>query len=179
MTDESDPYAAVIADLERKRDDLDETIRRLKALRAGGAAVPMKPGGDAAAKTEDIGEVDADNPFLGMSIVDATKALLGKKRKMMRTADIVERLEAGGLMLSGASKVNTVGSVLNRRQRQVGDIVSPKRGHWGLKDWYPGRNFGKKQGDSNGGAGDASDSSELEQPSEQPQIVPLRSSETP
>lgn len=44
-------------------------------------------------------------------------------------------------MLTSADPVNVVGSVLTRRFNQVGDVVKVGRGIWGLKEWYPGRNF--------------------------------------
>ncbi len=69
--------------------------------------------------------------------------------------------------LSGDNKANTIGSVLSRRQRQKGDIVSPKRGQWGLKEWYPGRTFGKKNLERE----NTSETSEPEQPSEQHENV--------
>lgn len=180
MVDESNAYATVIADLKRKRKEIDEMIARLEAFQSG---APVKAG--PAQSEDDTGGNaaqpggDTDNPYLGMSIPEAAKALLGKQRKMMRTADIVERLEAGGLVLSGSNKTNTVGSILNRRQKQVGDVVSPKRGCWGLKEWYPGRNFGKKPTDngSDENREDVSGTSEPAPPSEPPRIVPLHSSE--
>ena len=75
------------------------------------------------------------------------------------TPYILSALEDGGLVLTGGNKANTVGSVLNRRFRNVGDVVSVKRGTWGLKEWYPGRNFSKKgseepNGSSDGGVDD-------------------------
>ena len=102
----------------------------------------------------------------------------------MSPAEIVTYLEAGGLVLSGTTKTNTVGSVLNRRQKRVGDVVSVKRGSWGLKEWYPGRSFGKKgpeesnaSRESEPAGGDSTEPNEREQPFEPPQIVPLRSNE--
>jgi hypothetical protein len=51
------------------------------------------------------------------------------------------RLQAGGLVLTSAEPANVVGSVLTRRFNQAGDVVKVGRGIWGLKEWYPGRNF--------------------------------------
>ena len=185
MADKSNAYAVVIADLKRQRDDIDAMIAQLEAMADGSAARP-----DAAGLTRAQDAIERqdqplkENPYLGMSIVDATKELLALKRKPMKPAEIVDHLEAGGIVLGGPNKSNTVGSILNRRQKNVGDIVSVKRGTWGLKEWYRGRNFGKKspeEGDENResepAGGDSTDPNEHEQPFGQPQIVPLRSNE--
>lgn len=76
-----------------------------------------------------------------MSIVDAAKKLLAHERRQMTNAELVEGLKRGGLALNSAEPLNTVGSVLNRRFYQVGDVVRVARGTWGLKEWYPNRSF--------------------------------------
>ena len=120
-----------------------------------------------------------------MSILQATIEVLRAKREALRAVEIVKVLEAGGLILTGKNNANTVNSVLHRRQAQTGDVVSPKRGHWGLREWYPGRNFGKAEGAARGGTTQetaekpATGSNEPEQPSEPSRIVPLRSNGEP
>ena len=140
---EKSHYAAVIADLEAKRDELDRSISMLRQMSgiSGGAVAVTPASTDPEAAPTPI--VAGDNPFLGMKVHDAVKAILANKRKPMSPSDLVEEMESGGLLLTG-NKTNSVGSILNRRQKQVGDIVSPQRGMWGLKEWYPGRSFGKK-----------------------------------
>lgn len=147
-----DPYEAVLADLRARRAQLDDAIRTLEGLRgviAGGQAT-QAPVVAATAKAATPparaygGGSDGDtgeSPYLGMTIPDATKALLQSKRRQMQTADIVAALEAGGLILTSCDKNNTVGSVLLRRFYVVGDIVRINRGVWGLQEWYPGRKF--------------------------------------
>ena len=88
----------------------------------------------------------------------------------MKTKEIAQALQDGGMEFSGASVTNTIGSVLNRRQHKVGDIVSPDRGYWGLKEWYPGRTFGKKPKE------DEMESSQTSEPSplsSQENVVPM------
>lgn len=185
MADKSNAYAVVIADLKRQRDDIDAVIARLEAMADDSPARP-----DAAGETKDQDVIEPqdqplkENPYLGMSIADATKELLASKRKPMNAANIVAHLEAGGIAMGGATKSNTVGSVLNRRQKNVGDVVIVKRGLWGLKEWYPGRSFGKKGPEESNASreseptgDDPTEPSEPEQPFERPQIVPLRSNE--
>jgi hypothetical protein len=81
--------------------------------------------------------------YLGMSIAEATRALLASRKRAMTTSDIVASVTAGGLALSSADPINTVSAVLGRRSDKVGDIVRPERGKWGLKEWYPNRSFRK------------------------------------
>lgn len=158
MSEQPSAYAEVIADLKRRRDSIDSLIAELMALsgegpsQGVGVSSALSSGGHEESTTP-----SGNNPYLGMSIPEATVAVLKAKRCMLRSAEIVKALEEGGLILGGHNNSNTVNSVLHRRQKQVGDVVSPKRGHWGLKEWYPGRVFVKLGDSSRGGAkkGDA------------------------
>ena len=130
-----DPYEAVIADLQAKRDQIDQTIALLTGLRGGSQALISY------ATTPENGVTETAGMFLGMSIVDAVKKLLGMRKRTMGNAEISRELQTGGLVFSGKDPVNVVGSVLTRRFNDVGDVVKVGRGIWGLKEWYPGRNF--------------------------------------
>lgn len=133
-----DPYEAVLADLQAKRDQIDQAIAALTSLRGGvsassGAAMPNAGAGAPIVETAGM--------YLGMSITDATKKLLALRKRTMGNADIARELQAGGLAMTSKDPVNTVGSVLTRRFNEVGDVVKVGRGVWGLKEWYPGRSF--------------------------------------
>ncbi len=136
----SDPYEAVIADLVAKRDEMDRAIAFLSGVRALQGGVPLSVG-VAASPNSDNGIVETAGMFLGMSIVDAAKKLLAMRKRTMGNVEIAREIQAGGLVLSGKDPVNVVGSVLTRRFNDTGDIVKVGRGIWGLKEWYPGRNF--------------------------------------
>lgn len=137
----SNPYAAVLADLRAKRAEIDNTIQVLESLSglklvgAGDGSVQFAPASEAAGVEETAGM------FLGMSIVDASKKLLAMRKRTMSNPEIYRDLKAGGLVLTGKEPVNVVGSVLSRRFNDVGDVVKVGRGIWGLKEWYPNRNF--------------------------------------
>lgn len=165
-------YEAVIADLVAKRDAINATIASLQAL--SGSSVTSMP---ASAKdrenmsdstTESLPE---EGRFLGMSIVEGTRIILTSKRKKLKTSQIVEYLEAGGMEFSSASVTNTVGSVLRRHMKNSGDIVAPDRGYWGLKEWYPGRSFGRKEPTEQ--VNQKTETSEQPQPSSPKNVVPL------
>lgn len=153
MSDESrgfDPYDVVIADLKAKRDQIDKIIQSLEAVRGGvptGAASTQVPGDPGASQTS-----LATGSLLGMSIADAAKQVLRNKHKPLSNPEIVAEFKAGGFILGSKDPVNTVGAVLTRRANENGDIVKVGRGTFGLKEWFPGRSFGKKDQPKNGGS---------------------------
>lgn len=174
MSDESNAYAVVIEDLKRQRDEIDEIIVRLEA-RASGSPVTTE---STSASEDDKGHGQQakisqgeikEGEFLGKTVIEAARIVLERHRRPMRPAEIMEELELGGLLLTNQ---NTVASVIHRQSRANKDFVSPKRGVWGLKEWYRGRNFSKSDESDKE---DSTEPTEPEQPSERPQIVPLRS----
>lgn len=137
-----DPYSVVLNDLRSQRDKIDNAIAAIEALRGG--ATPAPAGQEGQASPTPSGQALGAGAFLGLTIVDAAKKLLAHERRQLTNAEIVEKLGRGGLVLNSADKLNTVGSVLNRRFIQVGDVVRVGRGTWGLKEWYPNRSFKTK-----------------------------------
>jgi hypothetical protein len=174
MSDESqrfDPYEAVIADLKLKREQIDKTIQALESVRGG----PVSGGSasiDAAPSTapNSIGP----GAFLGMSIPEAAKMLLRIRRQPLSNPEIVAGFKAGGFILGSKDPVNTVGAVLTRRANEAGDIVKVGRGTFGLKEWYPGRSFAKKERADPGdkGATPESEGKSTDEPLEEaPQVL--------
>lgn len=129
-----DPYDAVLADLRSKLGQIEQAIAAIEGLRSNGPV-------SSAPRAAETGIVETAGMFLGMSIVDASKKLLAMRKQTLGNVEIARAIQAGGLKLTAADPVNVVGSVLTRRFNQVGDIVKVGRGIWGLKEWYPGRNF--------------------------------------
>ena len=128
MTPEPINYAAVLADLEAKKQQIEVAIAAIKMIAAQSGNAPLGgPGGS------------GPSAFLGMSIPDATKKHLTTVRQKQSTQEIMKALEAGGLP---ASKYSTVYAVLRRRESQVGDIINMK-GDWALAEWYPNYRFKK------------------------------------
>lgn len=141
-----DAYAAVIADLKAKREQIDNTIAALEALAGGAVVISSGVGGTSGVSTGTAHGVahpieETAGMFLGMSIVDAAKKLLAMRKRTMGNVEIASEIQKGGLVLKSAEPANVVGSVLTRRFQQHGDVVKVGRGIWGLKEWYPGRNF--------------------------------------
>lgn len=162
-----DHYAIVLADLKAKRAQIDQAISAIELIR-GGAMSPA-PSVPTSGGQEDTGDsVD----FLGMSIPEAAKKLLKSRRKQMTNSEILAALRDGGLVMTSADPLNTVGAVITRRSKEVGDIVKVGRGIWGLKEWYPGRSF-NKAAKGNGDVEAKASSSEPEQPLLQDDDDPL------
>lgn len=98
----------------------------------------MRPAGSATAGDRPSnGSLDHPGALLGMSIVDAAKALLASKRTPLKNPDFAALFKAGGLHMNSKGPANTIGSVLSRRMLEVGDVVKVGRGTWGLKEWNP------------------------------------------
>lgn len=129
-------YDAVLADLHAQRDKIDQAISLLSALRGGAA-----PKGVMSVTASEPAILETAGMFLGMSIVEASKKLLGMRKRTMGNPEIAKELQAGGLVLNSKEPANVIGSVLTRRFNEVGDLVKVGRGIWGLKEWYPGRTF--------------------------------------
>lgn len=138
----SDPYDVVLADLRAQRVRIDQAISALEALRGLKTSVSAQTETPAVSTTGG-GSAGGLGPgaFLGITIVDAAKKLLLHERRQLTNAEMVEAFKRGGLVLNSAEPLNTVGSVLNRRFKEVGDVVRVGRGTWGLKEWYPNRSF--------------------------------------
>ena len=130
----NDPYVQVIADLERKRADIERVIESLKSLRGverqgsfrGIVGAPM-----AMAKPVN----DAGGEFSGLNMGDAARIVIERAGRPVGNQEIMEALESGGLASTAENPLNTIGAIVNRRAKTVGDIVSVGRGLWALKEW--------------------------------------------
>jgi hypothetical protein len=131
-------YAAVLADLETKRTQLDAAIAGIRTM----LGMPAGAAGPAAASVNSNGgstEIEADT-FFSLSIPDATKKFLGMRKKPATTPEIGDALKRGGQTHAGSESFgNTLGSVLARVYSNGGGIVRVGRGMWGLAEWYPNK----------------------------------------
>lgn len=145
-------YEAVLADLRAKRDKIDAAIQGIEVMLGIQAQQ-----GEAAKPHKDIKDTNILGPgaFLGMTIADAAKKYLEHKRQTQRTEEILKALVDGGLVLTGGSPLNVVGSVLNRNYNNGGDIVKVGRGIWGLATWHP--RLKKKPVDAKNGGSSGAD----------------------
>ncbi len=149
-------YEAVLADLRAKRERIDAAITGIETM-LGIQALTAPSGSQQTKQPDDVGL--GPGAFLGMTIVDAAKKYLAYKRQNQRTEEILKALQDGGLVLTGESPLNVVGSVLNRNYNNGGDLVKVSRGTWGLAAWHPRL---KKKPDAKNGSSDQEDSGEAQ-----------------
>ena len=135
MPEFTNPYDAVIADLEAKRAEIDSALQLMKRLREGvgsttisATALPSTNG-----NSPDLSVIPSD-AFFNMTIGDAAVKFLSTwaSRKPQGTRTIVDALDQGGLK---GKKYQTVYGVLNGRRGRQGDVVNI-HGDWGLAEWY-------------------------------------------
>lgn len=131
-----DAYDVVLADLRAQRERIDNAINAIEGVRGlPMQAVPnvLPIGLGASLANED--EPSLKGPYVGMTIQGATKALLAERGKPMGNPDIAAIIKKGGVAMKSQDPVNTVGAILTRRAKDVGDIVKVGRGLWGLPEW--------------------------------------------
>lgn len=145
MTNPLPDYSAVLADLERKRDELDRTIATLRAF--AGIAVegpsepppPAGPGGTppktAPAKKDAPTELRSDT-FFGMKAPEAIRTYLLMSKGPRAVAEIVQALQSGGFMTSATNLYNNLYTALTRMEKNDEARKLPD-GRWGLAEWYP------------------------------------------
>jgi hypothetical protein len=141
---DTDPYAVVLADIDAQIKRLQIAKAAIEAIRGRGGPLPVAEDGPESSASLTSETSLGAGAFLGMTIVDATKKLLGIKRTALNNPAIATYLKAGGLVLNSNDPINTIGAVLTRRYNHVGDIVRVARGTWGLREWYPHTSFKKK-----------------------------------
>ena len=122
-------YVEVLADLERRKGELEaaiNAIRRLVDPNHPIATSPWPTPAEAGPRTY---------PFLGMTIPEATIAHLRTSQKPLSTHEVIAALKQGGLR---DSNYQTVYQVLRRRARDKQDLAVDK-GKWHLAEWHKWR----------------------------------------
>lgn len=140
MPDESNPYAAVLADLEKERDQINGMIAMMKrrmglSVEEGPVVTALASGNSSVPEGAQI----RSDTFFGMAISDAIRKYLAMVKRPQRASEIAKALDEGGLLHSSKSWLATVQTTLTRMK---GVVVRVPNG-WGLMEWYPGRNFEK------------------------------------
>ena len=132
MTQDVNPYDAVIADLEGKRDQLTGMIESLKQMRNVAAQLPVV---GVNSSIRSAAEADfAHDAFFGMTIPDAAKKYLAAVRKTMPLGALGEALLAGGIKTTSKNFTENIRAILSRQPEFV-----RINGEFGLAEWYPGR----------------------------------------
>ena len=165
MSDRVD-YAPIIADLERKRAEIDQTIASLRRLSG-----LSENGSDANSSTTDaslpigVGGGLRDDAFFGMKGPEAVKAFLAWAKRPQGAAKIASELVAHGFTTTATTPANAIRTTLVRLQ-EAGEVVQVKK-EWGLASWYPGFKRRPKADDTD--EGDDSDDSATDAAAQQQQ----------
>jgi hypothetical protein len=123
-------YAAVLADMEAKRAQLDSAIAAIRVLmeQTGVMAATAPP----LPRIAEISQVPP-HAFVGLSISAAVRRLLEMMQRRMSIREIMRGLQAGGLK---PSKYRNVYAILRQRESDKADIIKVDR-QWGLAEWNP------------------------------------------
>ena len=123
-------YAAVLADLQAKRVQLDSAIAAIKVLmeQTGvmAATVPPLP------RIADISQVPP-RAFIGLSTSAAVRMLLEMMQRRLSVKEILQGLRAGGLK---PNKYRNVYAIMRQRESDKADIMKVDK-KWGLAEWNP------------------------------------------
>lgn len=119
----------LLADLERELADLQTTITVLRR-KLGVEGPPVTPAPSVA------GRGPQGEPFLGMSVLSASRKFLQQVEEPRSANDIAGALQAGGVHSRSSDFEAIVRTTLHKRGAEVG-IEKFDRGMWGLIDWRP------------------------------------------
>jgi hypothetical protein len=123
-------YAAVLADLQAKRSQLDSAIASIKVLIAqtgvmAATAVPLP-------RITGLSQVPS-RAFVGLSISAAVRQLLEMMQRRLTIREIMQGLQAGGLK---PTKYRNVYAILRQRESDKADVINVDA-KWGLAEWNP------------------------------------------
>ena len=153
----ADYYMGVLADLERRRSELDSAIAVLLRV-AAEAGVDMPPptsGGSAPTAPSGGGGGGGrptqmrDDAFFGMKAPQAIKTYLGIAKQPQTVPQIVDALKRGGYLSKSLDLYNSVYTTLGRLDEK-GEAVKLPDGRWGLTEWYPASAKRKRAGGDQG-----------------------------
>lgn len=155
MEQESIDYNKVLADLEAKRDALNDAIEGIRKM-LGVVASPLTEG----LIEYEPGDIRA-GVFLSMNIGDAAMKLLTMRKQPMSTRAIADALEQGGFHHTSKNFINTVNTALYRLGAGDDPILVRVGREWGLRTWYPGWRRPKGKGEDSETVNDESESTGL------------------
>src|SRR3990172_2133010 len=128
MNQEQIDYKAVLADLKRRRDELDmaiQAIQRILGLVRGDSTSVSAP-------KETFTPIGSDNEiasdtFFNMSILEAVKKYLTMKKRPQGAMEIARALQDGGLINQSQNFTATVYTTLKRAYARDGSVVQVKK----------------------------------------------------
>ena len=152
MTDINDAKRLILADWEKRRDDLDvliSALRRELGISADNSqldATPNTPQNLTSIAPVRVEDVVTPGDFFGMSQISAAKDFLSRLNKRTATLN-----EIGAALYRGKSisspldeekGLKNLSSLLSRSE----DFISVAKSRWGLSEWYPNRSKKSRKG---------------------------------
>lgn len=124
----------LLAELEKEVADLQTTIAVIK--RRLGTSAPTNGGEPLTVQMPDQGT--SGKPYLGMSILDASRKFLQRVRDPKTPSEIADALKQGGVHTRSHDFNGIVRTTLFKRGHEA-KIEKFGNGRWGLQEWRPGR----------------------------------------
>jgi hypothetical protein len=123
-------YAAVLADLEAKRAEIDLAIAAIKAIlrQTGSLAATASP----VPRLASLSQIPP-KAFVGLSTSVAARRLLEMMQRRLTMKEILQGLQAGGLK---PNKYRNVYAILRGREAYQADVINVNA-KWGLAEWNP------------------------------------------
>ena len=164
MTETVD-YSLILADLERRRDEINQAIATIQAL-AGVAPTSSGDGAGGSTLTKPMGAAAIGlrkHQFFGMKAPDAIKSYLATVKQTRTATQIANDLVEYGFTTASANRGNTIRTALGRLEED-GEVVKVKK-EWGLPNWFPGlRKKGGAKKTDEGGNGQGDKKTETKRP---------------
>jgi hypothetical protein len=152
-------YENVILDLERRRAaynaHVDALIQGLRTVVSAGVGSAAGGATATAHSAHAPGGLLTPESLFGKSIPEAAIIALQAIKKPLHAKEIAEALEGAAYHHRSKNFVNTVNSILNRREETIGDVMKVGKA-WALPEWYPGRRKAARAQASNGNGDDGS-----------------------
>jgi len=123
----------LLADLEKDLAELQTTIAVIRRRLGQPATHPASTGGGNPDEPRGQGK-----PYLGMSVLDASKKYLRLVKEPKAPSEIAEALHLGGVHSRSSDFNGIVRTTLFKRGHEIG-IEKFGKGKWGLDEWRPGR----------------------------------------
>jgi|ERR1035438_5608664 hypothetical protein len=156
----NDGLQSALATLEAKRDEIEQAIKVVRGL----IGQPAPTDGAGHHKGQ-IGNTLTPTLFFSMGVGEAAKKYLSIVKEPKSAPAIAAALQAHGIQTVSKNFNATVFPALDRCFEND-ELVRPKRGLWGLSEWYPGRRRGRDNGEKKESAKAPSKPSQGKSPSE-------------
>jgi hypothetical protein len=136
-------YAPILADLERRRAEIDQAIATIRAV--SGLAPSEVEITTSSALTRPLGSGPGiqRHQFFGLKAPDAIQAYLAVVKEARTASKIASDLKSGGFTTTSRNPANTIRTALVRLEED-GIVVQIDK-EWGLASWFPGMRKGGRK----------------------------------